>query len=191
MKLLELFRLGGIFMYPLLAFFIIMLYAIIERAIFYMSFCWKIPQNFIKESTCNNKSHFCRAVYDLYAKLPNNPTEFDAVCSNECEKICDKLKNNLGLLSVTAAIAPITGFLGTVTGMIAAFREITNAVNVSTQLVAGGIYEALITTAAGLIISVIASIFYFAYTGMVNRYAHRMQTVVNDIVKEQYIRLCD
>lgn len=189
MKLLELFRLGGVFMYPLLAFFVVMIYAIIERALFYMSFCWEITDN-PTGSDYNKKSLFCTAVNSLYEKLADNPREFDAACTNECEKICDSLKSGLSLLSAVAAIAPITGFLGTVTGMIAAFREITNAVNVSTQLVAGGIYEALITTAAGLIISIIASIFYFWYSSLVSGYVRRMQNVVNDIVKEQYIRLC-
>lgn len=63
----------------------------------------------------------------------------------------------LSLLDLVASIAPVLGFLGTVTGMISAFRAISQAETVKLQVVASGLYEALYTTAFGLIISVIAA----------------------------------
>ncbi|MBN1541417.1 MotA/TolQ/ExbB proton channel family protein [candidate division KSB1 bacterium] len=71
------------------------------------------------------------------------------------------LERNLGILGTVAAIAPLIGFLGTVTGMIKAFMEIqARGGNVDASVLAGGIWEALITTAFGLSIGIPALIFY-------------------------------
>ena len=60
------------------------------------------------------------------------------------------LERGLVALSSVANVAPLLGFLGTVSGMISAFEAIANADNVNAKLVASGISEALITTASGL-----------------------------------------
>ncbi|PLX23908.1 MAG: MotA/TolQ/ExbB proton channel family protein [Ignavibacteria bacterium] len=81
-----------------------------------------------------------------------------------------KLERGLGLLASVAGIAPLLGFLGTVTGMIGAFRVIeVNEGVVNPQLLASGIWEALLTTAFGLIVGIPA---YFLYNYLVNRVSH-------------------
>jgi biopolymer transport protein ExbB/TolQ len=69
-----------------------------------------------------------------------------------------KLEKPLDLLDLIALVSPILGFLGTVTGMIRSFQAISEAAVVQLQVVAAGLYEALFTTAFGLIISIIATI---------------------------------
>lgn len=66
------------------------------------------------------------------------------------------LEKGLGILSLISVVAPLLGFTGTVTGMIRAFMVIagTSAGRVEPAMVAGGIYEALITTAAGLFVAI-------------------------------------
>lgn len=88
-----------------------------------------------------------------------------------------KLEKGLGLLATVSGGAPMMGFLGTVLGMVQAFFEMEqaggNTINLS-QL-AGGIYTAMVTTVAGLIIGVIA---YFAYNflvGKVNSVVRRLE----------------
>ncbi len=72
-----------------------------------------------------------------------------------------KLERNLGLLGTIAAVAPLLGFLGTVTGMIKAFMKIEFlGGNVNASVLAGGIWEALITTAAGLSVGIPVLIFH-------------------------------
>lgn len=81
-----------------------------------------------------------------------------------------RLEKNLNILATIAYIAPLLGLLGTVTGMIKAFQVIQQkaaaAYPVSPGDLAGGIWEALITTAAGLAVAVI---FYVAYNYLVSR----------------------
>lgn len=72
-----------------------------------------------------------------------------------------QLEKNLGILATISAVAPLLGFLGTVTGMIRAFIQVQNlGGNVDASVLAGGIWEALVTTAAGLIVGIPALIFY-------------------------------
>ena len=72
-----------------------------------------------------------------------------------------KLEKGVTLLSMIASAAPMIGFLGTVTGMIRAFYNMSMAGNnIDIELLSGGIYEAMVTTVGGLIVGIIAYIFY-------------------------------
>ncbi|MCK4549599.1 MAG: MotA/TolQ/ExbB proton channel family protein [Candidatus Krumholzibacteria bacterium] len=70
------------------------------------------------------------------------------------------LENNLGILGTMAAIAPLVGLLGTVWGIMRAFRDMSTTGSAAPSIVAAGIAEALTTTAAGLIIAVPALMLY-------------------------------
>jgi len=72
-----------------------------------------------------------------------------------------QVETPLSILDLIAMIAPVLGFLGTVTGMISAFKSVSEASSVQLQVVAAGLYEALFTTAFGLIISILATIASF------------------------------
>ena len=79
----------------------------------------------------------------------------EAALRIEGEAVIKKLEKYLPLLSILARLAPLMGLLGTVLGMISAFSEIANAqVGVNMNQLAGGIWQALITTAAGLFIAI-------------------------------------
>ncbi len=78
-----------------------------------------------------------------------------------------KLEEGLPFLATVAGGAPMIGFLGTVIGMIQAFFNMSSAGNtIDISLLSGGIYVAMVTTAAGLIVGVIA---YFGYNYLVGR----------------------
>ena len=78
-----------------------------------------------------------------------------------------KLEKGFPWLATTAAGAPMLGFLGTVTGMVRAFYNMASAGNnADISTLSGGIYEALVTTVAGLIVGIIA---LFAYNYLVSR----------------------
>jgi len=86
------------------------------------------------------------------------------------------LEKYLGALGTVAAVAPLFGFLGTVTGMIKAFMKIESlGGNVGPGVLAGGIWEALVTTAAGLLVGIIALIFYNYIQGKISEYVYEME----------------
>jgi len=102
-----------------------------------------------------------KSLAELYDIERNNGsvqvTEIETVTRKELAK----LETGLGLLATIAAVAPLMGFLGTVTGMVRAFMQIQNlggAVNAA--VLAGGIWEALITTVAGLVVGIPALLIY-------------------------------
>ncbi len=86
-----------------------------------------------------------------------------------------ELERRIDMLATVAGIAPMLGFLGTVTGMIDAFQRIQNLQgNVNPSVLAGGIWEALLTTAAGLVVGIVALFFY-------NFLFQRIRRLVNDM----------
>jgi biopolymer transport protein ExbB len=101
------------------------------------------------------------------------------------------LEKNLGVLGTIAAITPLIGFLGTVTGMIKAFMQIQAlGGNVDASVLAGGIWEALITTAAGLSVGIPALIGYNWLQSKVEMHVFEMQESSNellDVLLEQEI----
>ena len=93
------------------------------------------------------------------------------------------LERNLGVLGTVAAVAPLIGFLGTVTGMIRAFMQVQNlGGSVDASVLAGGIWEALITTAAGLSVGIPALIFYNWLQSKVEHHVFEMQESSNDFM---------
>ena len=82
----------------------------------------------------------------------------------------DKMKRSLRPLSVIAAVSPLLGLLGTVYGMIDAFQKTSaSGGTAKTAMLASGIYEALVTTAAGLTIAIPALLFYQFLLGRVDK----------------------
>lgn len=94
-----------------------------------------------------------------------------------------KLEKGLSILATISGVAPLLGFLGTVTGMISAFmriEELQGAANPSD--LAGGIWEALLTTAFGLAVGIIAYSFYNYLVNSINKLVLDMEIVSNDVV---------
>jgi len=95
----------------------------------------------------------------------------------------NKLEKGLSVLATIAGVAPLLGFLGTVTGMISAFMRIEDlqgAANPSD--LAGGIWEALLTTAFGLAVGIIAYSFYNYLVNSINKFVLDIEIVSNDVV---------
>jgi biopolymer transport protein ExbB len=93
------------------------------------------------------------------------------------------LEKNLGTLSTVASVAPMLGFLGTVTGMIRAFMDIqSRGGNVDASVLAGGIWEALVTTAVGLAVGILSIMFYNHIQGKVEKIVSEMQNVSTELL---------
>jgi biopolymer transport protein ExbB len=87
-----------------------------------------------------------------------------------------RLEKNLSLLATISGAAPMIGFLGTVAGMIKAFIAIAQEEgSVSPKLLSQGIYEAMITTAAGLLVGIMAYLMYNYLVAQVQKIIHKME----------------
>ena len=93
-----------------------------------------------------------------------------------------KLEHNLASLATIAGAAPMIGFFGTVTGMIQAFFEMSTADNVTPTVLAGGIYQALLTTAFGLLIGIIAFVGYNFLVAKVEKVVFKMERTTTEFM---------
>jgi len=92
------------------------------------------------------------------------------------------LERRLPLLASVGNVAPLFGFAGTVTGMIHAFEQIAATANPNAQVVASGIEEALVTTAAGLLIAIPAVLFYNYFTNQIDSLNARTEESANGLL---------
>ena len=94
-----------------------------------------------------------------------------------------RLEKNLSLLATIAGVAPMVGFLGTVLGMIDAFMTIARLKGaVDPQVLSRGIYTALVTTVAGLIVGILAVITYNYLITRVQKVIHNMEYISMDFM---------
>jgi biopolymer transport protein ExbB len=103
--------------------------------------------------------------------------------SEAASHVVHDLEKYLNSLGTVAAITPLLGLLGTVVGMIDVFTQITTVGTGNANALAGGISEALLTTAAGLIVAIPALVMHRYYTGLID-------TIVVDLEREA-IKLVD
>ena len=103
--------------------------------------------------------------------------------SEAASHVVHDLEKYLNSPGTVAAIAPLLGLLGTVVGMIDVFTQITTVGTGNANALAGGISEALLTTAAGLIVAIPALVMHRYYTGLID-------TIVVDLEREA-IKLVD
>jgi len=94
------------------------------------------------------------------------------------------LERGLVAIATVGNIAPLLGFLGTVSGMISAFAAIAAAEQVSAKLVAKGIQEALITTASGLIIAIPMNIMHNFFVAQIDRFITEMEEASAELINE-------
>ncbi len=92
------------------------------------------------------------------------------------------VEKRLNVLSTVGNAAPLFGMTGTVTGMISSFNSIAEAGGISPNLVAGGISEALITTAAGLLIALLAVIPYHWFTSQADDINLEIQETISELL---------
>jgi biopolymer transport protein ExbB len=113
--------------------------------------------------------------------------DIDAAIENVGNLEIFKLEKNLSTLASISGAAPMIGFFGTVVGMIQSFYKMASEQNVTPDVLAGGIYTALITTAIGLAIGIFSFVTYNLLVARVDKVVFRMeQTTVEfmDLLQE-------
>jgi biopolymer transport protein ExbB len=94
-----------------------------------------------------------------------------------------RLERGLVVLATTANVAPLLGFLGTVTGMIKSFEALAEAGLSNPGLVAAGISEALITTATGLAVAIPVQLAYNYFMSRINKFVRDIETATNMLLE--------
>ncbi len=198
--LIEFFKLGGWAMWPLLIFSIATLSIVIERFIYILLHNLKVTDILdpilekIKNDDIQGAKEICKKSKNnkIASKIFLRGLEnihlgehrLENIISTEAAKKINDLERGFNFLIALGSLSPITGFLGTVSGMITAFRDIANAADVNAQLVANGIFEALITTAYGLIIAIVAIAGYNIFSHIVDNFTKDIELAGSEIITE-------
>ena len=198
MTLLDLLLKGGWVMVPILLLSISMVYAIVERLIVLHS-TTKIPQRWIDvvntktlagdtesvKMLCTKKHYAMARIIKAGIENSSKPIKtIERIVENVGQIEIYKLEKNLALLGTIAGSAPMLGFLGTVIGMIQAFMAMAQEKNqISPQMLSGGIYEAMITTAAGLVVGIIANLGYNYLLTRIQKATHRIEAASNQFIE--------
>lgn len=197
MTMLDMYLQGGFLMHPILLLSIIAIYIIVER--------WRV----IAKSSMRMES-FLSEVHDMlvegnvrqairYCEQTDKPLsrilvkglqrlgrpikEIEDGIMSAGKQEANRLESKMDWLATIAGVAPLLGFLGTVTGMIDAFQQIQNMEGqVNPSLLAGGIWEALITTAFGLGVGIIAYGSYNFLLTKVNRKIFELEAASTDFI---------
>jgi biopolymer transport protein ExbB len=205
LPLFELFRMGGFFMWPLLFFSIAAVALVIERTACLLRRGLRLDDmeetilRYERKGEREKAKAYlernlryragARILLTLVEGLPDGKrgADFSArrlekAVEAEARDCVNSLETGFNLLAALGSLAPLTGFLGTVSGMIAAFRSIAGAEEVNAQIVASGIYEALITTAFGLVIALVAMTAHALFTHITDRFAAEIEKTCSGLL---------
>jgi len=197
MSFFEVLSQGGILMIPLFILSIVAIYVIAER--------WRTLNNskmdissmlnslemMLKSGDQQRALQYCdefdkplaRILKAGIRRLGKSIRDIEDAIENAGKKEIFQLEKRMNWLATIAGVAPLVGFTGTVTGMIRAFMDIQSLQgNVNPSVLAGGIWEALITTATGLIVGIIAYGFYNFLQGKINRQIFEFENASTDFI---------
>jgi len=130
----------------------------------------------------NTDSPYSRMVEKGIQRIGKPLRDINASIENVGNLEVFKLEKNLSTLASIAGVAPMIGFFGTVTGMILAFYKMSSEDNVTPTVLAGGIYQALFTTAGGLFVGILAFVGYNLLVANVDKVVFKMERTATEFM---------
>lgn len=186
MSFVELFFKGGLVMYPLVLCSLFVVAIAIERFRYYRSADTDLEkllaalQPKLQEKDWLGAEDVCRSAKGAVAQVLlaglariKSSHKLESVLENAAQLESANLRRNLGYLDTIVTLAPLLGLLGTVVGMIQSF-SVFNLKSGQPMAITGGVGEALVATAAGLCVAVLALLVH-------SFYSHRLDAVVTDM----------
>ena len=197
MSVLDILVQGGWVMIPILLLSLLALYLLVERLLTIRraesepeAITDRVRQ-FVKAGDVSGALAFCRKkdvpitriLHHGLERLGRPIAEIQDAVQSAGKHEAFELEKRTDLLASIAGIAPMVGFFGTVTGMIEAFQEVQNLQgNVNPSVLAGGIWEALVTTAFGLVVGILALFAYNYLLGRIRRLINDMERSATDFI---------
>ena len=187
---------GGIMIYPLIVLLFFCMYVIIER---YLSIrnASKQDANLVndikmqlKTGKLDNAIMLCSRENTASGNILRSGISIIGRPIGEIESLMEKTANieiaqmekGLGHLGLISGIAPILGFIGTISGVIKIFHTISNTGNLNIQTISGGLYEKMISSGAGLVVGVVAYSAYHLFNMMIDGFALKVQRQTLEII---------
>lgn len=183
----EIFLSGGPVMWPLLACSLVVMTVVLERCFFWLSIERKRNRrlmdevlavaesggwDLIREKTERTEDHVIRV---LIVGILHRDFDMGRAMEAEADRVIQRMQRFMPLLDTMITVAPLLGILGTVLGIISSFKMLGAGPVADPKLVTAGIAQALVTTAAGLTIAIVAVIPYNYFNTRIERAVHVME----------------
>lgn len=196
LNLLQLIMKGGWVMYPILILSIMAFYIFFERYFTLRkankdeSSLMMQVRELIKQGNLSAAQSLCKQSNTPIARMLQKGLlrigkpikEIEGAIENVGKIEVAKLEKNISILGIVAGIAPMFGFVGTISGVIKIFYNISLSDNISMGSIAGGLYEKMITSAAGLIVGILAYIGHHVLNLMVDKIILKLETESIDFI---------
>lgn len=192
----EIIGMGGWLMYPLFGLLLLAIFFFFERLIAIRKES-RIDQNFMNiirdhivsgnitaaRSFAKNTNNSVARIIDKGIQRIGKPIDIIEDSMENVGKLeMYNLERNLSVLSLVYGIAPMLGFLGTIIGMLQLFYNINSTGEFTPSAVAGGIYTKMITSAAGLIIGLLAYVAYNFLNAQIGKAANKMESATAEFM---------
>jgi biopolymer transport protein ExbB len=187
---------GGIMIIPIILLLFFCIYIIIER---YLSIKKATRQDAslindvkiqLKSGKIDNAVMMCSRENTASGNIMKSGISIIGRPISEIESVMERTANveiaemekGLGHLGLISGIAPILGFIGTISGVIKIFHTISNTGNLNIQTISGGLYEKMISSGAGLVVGVVAYSAYHLFNMMIDSFSLKVQKQTLEIV---------
>jgi biopolymer transport protein ExbB len=180
---------GGVFLIPIAILLFYTIYLGVEKYI-YIRRTTKLDKNLVDSVKSNimsgdvntalskangNQTAFGKMIVEGIETIGRPISEIESNMEKVTNIEISKMEKNLGHLGLIAGIAPTLGFIGTISGVIKIFYNISISENVSIGNISGGLYEKMISSGAGLIVGIIAYSFYHILNGKIDNFVLNAQ----------------
>ena len=126
----------------------------------------------------NTNTPIARMLEKGISRIDKSLEDISTSISNVGKLELSKLENNLAIIGTISGVAPMIGFLGTVIGMVLAFYEMASSGGqIDIKMLSKGIYTAMTTTVAGLIVGIVAYISYNYLVSKITKAVYKMETI--------------
>jgi len=189
---------GGVIMIPIVLLSLFSVYLFIER-FSYIRQTTKINNRLVDnilselrntnisgaiQCAQNDQTSIGRVLSSGINKIGKPMQEIESQMESATNLEITKMEKNTGYLGIIAGIAPMLGFIGTISGVIKIFYNISLTDNISIGIISGGLYQKMICSGAGLIVGVVAYCCYHYLQMMIDRYTINLQENLLKFLKE-------
>jgi biopolymer transport protein ExbB len=179
---------GGWVMIPLLLLSILTIVIVIERYLFlgkqgvgkknnFESFlaALKVGNNKEAMRLCEEDNAAWSRIFQYAALTEISGDEQEKLMGQAANVEVAYLERRLNVLSIVAGVAPLLGFIGTIAGVITIFFDISTTADISIGVISEGLYQKMVSSAGGLVVGIIAFVFYQLLQNSVDKFVAQME----------------
>ncbi|RYU94955.1 MotA/TolQ/ExbB proton channel family protein [Emticicia agri] len=187
---------GGVVVYPLLFLLFLSIFFIVERYLFIkgasnidFGFLRTLKDNILRGdlrtaiTLCKSTNlPISRILEKGITRIGRPVKDIESAMEIQANLEVSKMEKNMGYLGLIAGVAPILGFIGTISGIIRIFYDIATTGNFTIEIIANGLYEKMISSFTGLIVGVIAYAGYHGINMLIDKFGIHLQATVMDFL---------